>query len=159
MLPRMDAAGNSQKPVLCPSRKRRLPGHRPGRPWELKRSPKELHRQSDRYADQSRGQNVSPGDRRTGWHCLRYRVRGCAGIFQPTVFLVSGDGEVIGISGFSFTEADFGLVASAADIRPRLEGLVAGRDISILRNRKIRFSDQSSSIIVKSEKTSSIKMP
>ncbi len=44
--------------------------------------------------------------------------------------LVSERGEIIGVSGFFFTEADFALVASAIDIKARAEGLVAGEDVS-----------------------------
>ena len=51
--------------------------------------------------------------------------------------LVSEDAEVIGISGFSFTEADFALVASAADIQHRIAGLVAGDDVSSLGDRDL----------------------
>ena len=47
----------------------------------------------------------------------------------------SEDGEVIGISGFSFTEAEFGLVASSEDIQHRVAGLVAGDDVSGLGSR------------------------
>ena len=43
--------------------------------------------------------------------------------------LISEDGEVIGISGFTFSEADFGLAASAADLRPIVESLIVGEDI------------------------------
>ena len=43
--------------------------------------------------------------------------------------LISEDGEVIGISGFTFSDADFGLAASAADLGPRVESLLAGEDI------------------------------
>ena len=43
--------------------------------------------------------------------------------------LISEDGEVIGISGFTFSAADFGLAASAGDLRPRVESLLAGEDI------------------------------
>lgn len=49
--------------------------------------------------------------------------------------LVDGMGQVIGISGFTFTEAGFGLVASAADLLPRVRGLVAGEDVSGLGDR------------------------
>ena len=42
--------------------------------------------------------------------------------------LVSEDGEVIGISGFTFSAAGFGLAASAADLRPLVESLLAGED-------------------------------
>jgi len=53
--------------------------------------------------------------------------------------LVSEDGEVIGISGLSFTEAGFGLVASAADVLPRIERLIAGEDIANLGDRYLPF--------------------
>jgi S1-C subfamily serine protease len=54
--------------------------------------------------------------------------------------LVSEDGEVIGISGFAFTEAGFGLVASAADLSPRIRGLIDGEDIDGLGGRSIPSS-------------------
>ena len=44
--------------------------------------------------------------------------------------LVSAAGDVIGISGFRFTEGNFGLVASSADISPRIRQLIAGEDPS-----------------------------
>lgn len=50
--------------------------------------------------------------------------------------LVSEKGEVIGISGFRFTEAQFGLVASAADIAPRIPQLIAGEDSDELGERR-----------------------
>jgi hypothetical protein len=53
--------------------------------------------------------------------------------------LVSEMGEVIGISGFSFTEAGFGIVASAADLQPRIDQLIAEEDISGLGDRTIRL--------------------
>ena len=43
--------------------------------------------------------------------------------------LVSADGNVIGISGLRFSDAGFGLVASAADVGPRISGLIAGAEI------------------------------
>ena len=51
--------------------------------------------------------------------------------------LVSEEGDVIGISGFVFTEAGFGIVASAADVLPRVEGLIAGEDVDGLGDRRI----------------------
>ena len=51
--------------------------------------------------------------------------------------LVSEDGEVIGISGLRFTEAGFGLVASAADLLPRVEKLIDGEDVAGLGDRRI----------------------
>jgi len=51
--------------------------------------------------------------------------------------LVSEQGEIIGISGFSFTEAGFGLVASSADVLPRVERLIAGGDITGLGDRRM----------------------
>ena len=49
--------------------------------------------------------------------------------------LVNARGELIGISGFMFSEAGFGLVASAADMAPIVERLISGRDPSGLSNR------------------------
>lgn len=49
--------------------------------------------------------------------------------------LVSEMGDVVGISGNSFSEAGFGLAASAVDIIPRVEGLIAGEDVDQLGNR------------------------
>ena len=51
--------------------------------------------------------------------------------------LVSEMGEVIGLSGFAFTEASYGLVASAADLLPRIEALIAGEDMAQLGDRRI----------------------
>ncbi|MCI0395185.1 MAG: serine protease [Chloroflexi bacterium] len=54
--------------------------------------------------------------------------------------LVSELGDVIGISGFAFTEARFGLVASAADLTARAEQLLAGEDADGLGARRL-FSE------------------
>ena len=51
--------------------------------------------------------------------------------------LVSGEGEVIGVSGLMFSEADFGLIASSADVMPRIRDLISGRDPSGLGERRI----------------------
>ena len=51
--------------------------------------------------------------------------------------LVSEKGEVVGIYGFSYPEAGFGLVASSADVLPRVEGLIAGVDVAGLGDRRI----------------------
>lgn len=51
--------------------------------------------------------------------------------------LVSEKGDVIGISGFFFTEVRYGLVASAADVLPRIQGLIAGEDVAGLGPRRI----------------------
>ena len=51
--------------------------------------------------------------------------------------LVSEDGEVIGVSGFTFTEAGFGIVASSADILPRIQQLIEGDDVSGLGDRRV----------------------
>jgi len=51
--------------------------------------------------------------------------------------LVSKHGEVVGISGFSFSEAMFGLAASTADVGPRVARLIAGDDISGLGERNL----------------------
>ena len=49
--------------------------------------------------------------------------------------LVNAQGEVIGISGFKFSEAGFGLVASASDIAPIVERLINGQDPLGLNSR------------------------
>ncbi len=51
--------------------------------------------------------------------------------------LVSRMGEVIGLSGFRFSEVAFGLVASAADILPRVRALIDGRDPVGLGRRQV----------------------
>ena len=51
--------------------------------------------------------------------------------------LVSAAGEVIGVSGFSLSEAGFGLVASASDILPRVKDMISGRDVAGLGNRSV----------------------
>ena len=53
--------------------------------------------------------------------------------------LVSQNGDVIGISGFSITEASFGLVASVSDLVPRLNALVAGEDVDGIGERRVPF--------------------
>jgi S1-C subfamily serine protease len=56
---------------------------------------------------------------------------------QSGGILVSEDGDVVGISGLSFGEAAFGLVASAADVKPRVEGLILGQDVAGLGDRRV----------------------
>ena len=51
--------------------------------------------------------------------------------------LVSATGNVIGISGFRITEGSFGLVASSADLLPRIRQLIAGEDPSGLGDRRL----------------------
>ena len=51
--------------------------------------------------------------------------------------LVAESGEVIGISGFSFSEAGFGLVASAADVNPRVKALIDGENVAGLGDRSV----------------------
>ena len=51
--------------------------------------------------------------------------------------LVSDKGDVIGISGFIISEGEFALVASAADILPRIRQLLAGEDPSGLGDRRL----------------------
>ncbi len=51
--------------------------------------------------------------------------------------LVSELGEVIGISGFSFAENRFGIVASAADTMPRVKKMIAGEDVDGLHRSPI----------------------
>jgi hypothetical protein len=59
---------------------------------------------------------------------------------QSEGVLVSDMGEIIGISGFSFSEAQFGLVASAADVQNRFRRLSAGDDVSGLGARPDIFA-------------------
>lgn len=56
---------------------------------------------------------------------------------QSGGMLVSEQGEVIGISGFSFAEGNFALVASAADLKPRVDRLIAGEDVDGLTVRDL----------------------
>ena len=49
--------------------------------------------------------------------------------------LISDEGKVIGISGLSFSEAGFGLVASGVDVLPRVLEMIAGKDVSGLGDR------------------------
>lgn len=56
---------------------------------------------------------------------------------QSGGILASENGEVIGISGFRFTEANFGIVASAADLMPRIEALLAGEDLNGIGDRNL----------------------
>ena len=55
--------------------------------------------------------------------------------------LVSEFADVIGISGFSFTEAGFGLAASTADLMSTVDALVAGDDSSGLGDRLLPLDD------------------
>ncbi|MGD8455546.1 MAG: serine protease [Anaerolineales bacterium] len=51
--------------------------------------------------------------------------------------LVTERGEIIGISGIAFTEAGYGVVASAADILARIDVLVEGEDVAGIGNRQL----------------------
>ena len=51
--------------------------------------------------------------------------------------LVNTRGQVIGISGFSFSEANYALVASSADIAPTIEKLIKGESTSGLGQRRL----------------------
>ena len=54
--------------------------------------------------------------------------------------LVSDKGEVIGISGFTFGEAEFGLAVSSEDVRPIIGHVIAGRNPLDLVNRQVPSS-------------------
>ncbi len=56
--------------------------------------------------------------------------------------LVSDRGEVIGISGFTFSDVEFGLVTSSADVAPRIQQLISGGDPSGLGARSIDTGDR-----------------
>ena len=49
--------------------------------------------------------------------------------------LVSPQGDVVGLSGFAFSEASFALASSAADLRPLVQRLIRGEDTSGLGER------------------------
>lgn len=51
--------------------------------------------------------------------------------------LVSESGRLLGISGLSFSEAEYGLVLSMADAAPRVRALIAGGDASGLGARRV----------------------
>ena len=51
--------------------------------------------------------------------------------------LISEQGDLIGISGQSFTEAQFSLSASISDLRPYVTSIIAGRPTSGLGNRGV----------------------
>lgn len=55
---------------------------------------------------------------------------------QSGGILASDRGEIIGVSGYSFTEVNFGLVASASDVLPRIQRMIAGEDITGLGDRR-----------------------
>jgi S1-C subfamily serine protease len=58
--------------------------------------------------------------------------------------LVSEFGQVIGISGFSFADHEFGIIASAADIMPRVQRLIDGENLDGLRRRPFVQKDTGS---------------
>lgn len=55
--------------------------------------------------------------------------------------LVSEMGDVIGVSGFSFSEAEFGLVASAADLTERIAALIGGEELAGVVDRRLPSND------------------
>ena len=52
--------------------------------------------------------------------------------------LVNVEGEIIGISGLSFTESNYALAASAADLAPIVRQLIQGQDPWGIGNRRFR---------------------
>ena len=56
---------------------------------------------------------------------------------QSVGALVTGEGEVIGVSGVISSDGTFGLAVSAADALPRVERLIAGEDVAGLGDRSI----------------------
>ena len=51
--------------------------------------------------------------------------------------MVNSKGDVVGISGLSFSEAGFGMVASSADVAPIVAQLIQGQDPSGLGHRRL----------------------
>ncbi|HUM69781.1 MAG TPA: serine protease [Chloroflexota bacterium] len=72
--------------------------------------------------------------------------------------LVDENAQVIGISGFYFTEAGFAVVASAADIWPRVQALMSGEDIADLGDWRLPTEEgrTSSSVILEDENDDSV---
>ena len=66
--------------------------------------------------------------------------------------LVSNTGDVIGISGFKIAEGQFALVASAADLLPRIRQLLAGEDPSGLGERRLPLEGGSLRHVLTSER-------
>ena len=62
--------------------------------------------------------------------------------------LVTGSGDIVGISTYSFTEAGFGLVASAADFLDRLESLVNNGEPESVITRRIGRGSGSKSYLI-----------
>ncbi len=63
--------------------------------------------------------------------------------------LIAENGDVIGISGFRFTEAGFAVVASAVDIWPRVQALMAGEDVARLGEWRLpRDESRTSSSVI-----------
>lgn len=60
---------------------------------------------------------------------------------QSGGILSSQLGQVIGISNFSFSSADFGLVASAVDVAPRIQQLIDGESLAELGHRHMPLGD------------------
>lgn len=66
---------------------------------------------------------------------------------------VSAEGDVIGISGFGFTEADFALVASTKDLEPYITQLIDGENVFGLGDRRYESTGggQSARIVLENE--------
>lgn len=62
---------------------------------------------------------------------------GTAGGSRSGLVLVSNRGDVVGVGGFSFTEAGFAVALSSADALPRIRELIAGQDPSELGERRV----------------------
>ena len=58
-----------------------------------------------------------------------YQTDALIGAGQSGGMLVNEFGEIIGVSGFRFSDAGFGLVAASGDIMSRVAGLLAGEDV------------------------------
>lgn len=66
-----------------------------------------------------------------------YQVDAKLGGGQSGGVLVSDQGEVIGVANFLFDDSGFGLAASAADVKPRLEKLIANEEEFVNDIRRI----------------------
>ncbi len=93
-----------------------------------------------------------------GMHITYFQSDAAIAGGQSGGVLVDENAQVIGISGFYFTEAGFALVASTADIWPRSQALMAGEDVADLGDWHLPDEDgrTSSSVILQNDSDDSV---
>ncbi|MFN8457464.1 MAG: trypsin-like peptidase domain-containing protein [Anaerolineae bacterium] len=85
----------------------------------------------------------------TGLRLTYFQVDAPATGGQSGGVLVTSQGEVVGVSNFSFTEAKFALVAAAADLLPRLKHLLDQDDGFGFSDRRILAGAEQSAHTIK----------